>query len=186
MKLEPNVQVPSVRHAVVVGGGNTAIDATRELAKLGVKDVTLLYRRTVAEMPGYAHEMEHARAEGVRVIERAVPTRFVRDAKGDLFAVELSDGRVIQADLAVVAIGQARLRELVAKFPGVELDARGCVTVDEATGRTGNPRVFAGGDALGGELVVTAAQDAKRAARGICAALGVTVRPDSAMNAGRR
>ena len=65
-------------------------------------------------------------------------------------------------------------------------DAKGCIVVDEATGRTGNPKVFAGGDALGGELVVTAAQDAKRAARAICALLGVTVRPDAAMNAGHK
>jgi glutamate synthase (NADPH/NADH) small chain len=57
--------------------------------------------------------------------------------------------------------------------------------VDTATGATGHPRVFAGGDAVhGGELVVTAVQDGKRAARGICAALGVTIRADSPLRAG--
>ena len=67
------------------------------------------------------------------------------------------------------AIGQARLREIAAQFPGVTVDDKGLVVVDAATGRTGNPKVFAGGDALGGELVVTAAQEGKRAARAICA-----------------
>ena len=53
------------------------------------------------------------------------------------------------------------------------------------TGATGHPRVFAGGDAVhGGELVVTAVQDGKRAARGICAALGVTIRADAPLLAG--
>ena len=56
---------------------------------------------------------------------------------------------------------------------------------DPRTGATGNPRVFAGGDAMhGGELVVTAVQDGKRAARGICAQLGIEPRPDSPMLAG--
>jgi len=72
----------------------------------------------------------------------------------------------------------------VSAFPGVALDEKGLVVVDAETGRTGNPKVFAGGDALGGELVVTAVQEGKRAARGICAALGVAVRPDAPMRAG--
>jgi glutamate synthase (NADPH/NADH) small chain len=56
---------------------------------------------------------------------------------------------------------------------------------DPVTGATGHPRVFAGGDAMrGGELVVTAVQDGKRAARGICAALGIDIRPGSPMRAG--
>ena len=101
-------------------------------------------------------------------------------------ALRLADGRELPADLVILGIGQAKLRELVAQFPGVALDEKGFVVVDDATGRTGNPKVFAGGDALGGELVVTAVQEGKRAARGICAALGVIVRPDSPMTAGHR
>jgi glutamate synthase (NADPH/NADH) small chain len=134
-------------------------------------------------MPGYAHEMELARKEGVQLIERAVPKEFVRE-KGELRALRLADGRELSADLVVLGIGQARLRDAVSGFPGVALDEQGLVVTDPVTGRTGNPRVFAGGDALGGELVVTAVQEGKRAARGICAALGVAVRPDSPMRAG--
>ncbi len=186
MKLEPAAARPAVRSAVVIGGGNTAIDAARELARFGTPAVAMVYRRSAPEMPGYAHEMDLARREGVTLLERAVPQAFVRDGGGALRALRLADGRESPCELAVLAIGQARLEALARRFPGVALDEKGRVVVDEATGRTGNPKVFAGGDVLGGELVVTAAQDAKRAARAICAALGVRVRPDAPMNAGRR
>jgi dihydropyrimidine dehydrogenase (NAD+) subunit PreT len=186
LKLEPGFRAPEGKRAIVIGGGNTAIDATRELARLGAAEVTMLYRRSVAEMPGYAHEMDMARKEGVRLMERAVPKEFVRDAGGQLVALRLANGLEVGADFAVLAIGQARLRELISEIPGVALDPKGCIVVDEATGRTGHPKVYAGGDALGGELVVTAAQDAKRAARAMCAAIGARVRADSPMNAGHR
>ena len=184
LKLEPGYALPGVARALVVGGGNTAIDAARELTRLGVGDVAMVYRRTAADMSGYAHEMELARREGVRLVERAVPKEFARGAGGKLEALRLADGRELPADLVVVGIGQARLRELVARFPGVSVDGKGLVVIEPETGRTGNPRVFAGGDALGGELVVTAVQEGKRAARGICAALGITPRPDSPIRAG--
>lgn len=185
LKLESGYALAGVRTAVVVGGGNTAIDAARELAKLGVAEVVMLYRRSEADMSGYRHEMEAARKEGVRLMERAVPQAFVREG-GTLRAIQLADGREVPCDLAVIAIGQAKLRALVESLPGVRLDDKGRVLADPMTGATGNPRIWAGGDAIGGELVVTAAQDGKRAARGICAALGVVVRPDSPMNAGHR
>jgi glutamate synthase (NADPH/NADH) small chain len=185
MKLDPAGALAGVSRAVVIGGGNTAIDAARELARLGVADVRMLYRRTAAEMSGYAHEMEAARLDGVTLVERAVPKAFARDASGRLTGVELADGRVEACDLALLAIGQAKLATLASAFAGVQVDAAGRIVADAATGATGNPKVFAGGDALrGGELVVTAVQDGKRAARGIAAALGVAVRPDAPMNAG--
>jgi len=185
VKLDPGYAGPAVKRAVVIGGGNTAIDAARELVKLGVAEVTMVYRRTAAEMPGYAHEMELARKEGVRLLERAVSQEFVRDPSGALTGLKLADGREVGCDLAILAIGQGRLRHVVAEFPGVALDDKGRVVVDEATGRTGNPKVYAGGDVLGGELVVTAAQEAKRAARAICAALGLPRRANAPMMAGR-
>jgi len=185
MKTGAEAFVAGVQRAVVVGGGNTAIDAARELAGLGVPSVSMLYRRTTAEMSGYAHEMEHARLEGVVLVERAVPERFERNGKGELTGVQLKNGDMVRCDLAVVAIGQARIAELAKAFPGVKLDARGSLVADAKTGATGHPRVFAGGDAMhGGELVVTAVQDGKRAARGICAALKIGIRNDSPLRAG--
>lgn len=177
--------VAGTRRAVVIGGGNTAIDVARELAGLGVPSVSMLYRRTTREMSGYAHELELARLAGVVLVERAVPARFLRDARGRLTAVELVSGGSQLCDLAIVAIGQSRLRAIVQCFPGLALDDRGSLVADPRTGATGNPRVFAGGDAMrGGELVVSAVQDGKRAARGISAALGIEIRPDSPMRAG--
>jgi dihydropyrimidine dehydrogenase (NAD+) subunit PreT len=184
MKLESGFELKGVQRAVVVGGGNTAIDAARELARLGVPHVTLAYRRTAAEMPGYAHELDAARREGVLFAERAVPKEFVR-AGGTLVALRFHDGREVACDLAVLGIGQARMRELVATFPGVGIDDKGRIVADPATGRTGNPRVWAGGDALnGGQEVVNAAQEGKRAARSILRALGLPMRAGAPLMAG--
>jgi glutamate synthase (NADPH/NADH) small chain len=183
VKLESGFALAGVQRAVVIGGGNTALDAARELVKLGVADVSLLYRRSEAEMSGYAHELALARREGVRLVERASPSAFVRVGQA-LTAVALTDGRSFPCELAVVAIGQGRLQELLASFPGVALDEQGYAAVDRATGATGHPKVWVGGDGIGGELVVTAAQDGKRAARAIAKSLGLPARPDSPMNAG--
>ena len=183
LKLEPGYALARVMHAVVIGGGNTAIDTARELAKLGVRDVALLYRRTEADMSGYAHELEHARSEGVRLIERATPAAFVREG-GKLKAVRLADSREFPCELAVLAIGQGSLGSLAQSFPGVQADAKGRVQAEAGTGRTGNPKLWVGGDATGGELVVTAVQDGKRAARSIAKAIGLAERSDAPMLAG--
>ena len=183
MKLETGFGVAGVTQAVVIGGGNTALDAARALAKLGVPDVSLLYRRSESDMSGYAHELSSARHEGVHLVERAIPASFVR-LGGELAGVTLTDERTFPCQLAVVAIGQSRLQQLLASFPGVEVDADGYAAVDRATGATGHPKIWVGGDGVGGELVVTAAQDGKRAARAIAKALGLPHRPDAPMNAG--
>lgn len=183
MKLDPTASLAGVTRAIVVGGGNTAIDAARELAQLGVAEVSLLYRRTQADMSGYAHELEAARAEGVRFVERAVPAAFVRE-NSVLKALRLSDGREFPCELVVLAIGQASLAALAQAFPEVATDAKGRIVVDAETGATGNAKVWAGGDATGGELVVTGVQDGKRAARAIAKALGIPVRDDAPMLAG--
>lgn len=185
LKLEPGYALHGVRRAVVVGGGNTAIDAARELARLGVLSVRMLYRRTAAEMSGYRHEMEQGRVDGVTLVEHAVPKAFTRDASGALTGLQLADGREEPCDFALVAIGQSKLADLVRRFPGVVVDERGRIATDAATGATGHARVFAGGDgSRGGDLVVTAVQDGKRAARGIARSLGLAVRHDAPMLAG--
>jgi dihydropyrimidine dehydrogenase (NAD+) subunit PreT len=183
MKLEPSFELDGVQHAVVIGGGNTAIDAARELARLGVRDVAMLYRRTEADMSGYAHELEHARTEGVRLVERAVPAAFVRSA-GELRAIRLADGREFACELALLAIGQGSQAALARSFPGVQTDAKGRIEAEAGTGRTANPKLWVGGDATGGELVVTAVQDGKRAARIIAKALGLPERAEAPMRAG--
>jgi glutamate synthase (NADPH/NADH) small chain len=172
------------RHVVVIGGGNTAIDVAREALRLGAKDVTILYRRTEAEMPAYDHEIEEAREEGVHFRFLAAPTAFLggwclqgvkcqemalaepdESGRRRPVPVEASDF-VLPADTAVKAIGQQSRDELGEWVDGLELE-RGQVEVDEE-GRTGNRKFFCGGDAInGGASVVEAVRDGKRAAQAI-------------------
>jgi dihydropyrimidine dehydrogenase (NAD+) subunit PreT len=175
---------------VVIGGGNTAVDVAREAVRLGAEVVTLAYRRTESEMPAYRHEVEEARTEGVDFLWLAAPTRFVGEHR--LTGVECSlmqlgspdeSGRrrpapvpgtefLIEAETAILAIGQQPRRELLEWIDDLELD-HGRVAVDPETGRTGNPKYFAGGDAInGGATVVQAVADAKVAARAISAQVG--------------
>jgi dihydropyrimidine dehydrogenase (NAD+) subunit PreT len=175
--------------AVVIGGGNTAVDVAREAVRLGADVVTLAYRRTEAEMPAYDHEVEEAREEGVTFHWLSAPTRFLGEHR--LTGVECSlmqlgspdeSGRrrpeavpgsefVLPADTAIVAIGQQPRRDLLSWIDGVELTG-GRVRVDAETGRTENPKYFAAGDAVsGGATVVQAVREAKLAARAIDAEL---------------
>jgi dihydropyrimidine dehydrogenase (NAD+) subunit PreT len=177
---------PEVGNAVcVVGGGNTAVDVAREAVRLGAAQVTMLYRRTAAEMPAYPHEVAEAIDEGVRIEWLTAPVRFLGDAR--LQAVECrrmrlgapdASGRArpeevpgseisIPADTVVKAIGQSPRVAFLSQIEGVELD-HGLIEVDPMTGQTGNPRYFAAGDATnGGATVVEAVRAAKRAAQGV-------------------
>ena len=177
------------RHLAVIGGGNTAIDVAREAVALGVCDVTLLYRRSEAEMPAYRHEVDEAREEGVRFSWLTQPIRFI--GRDHLQAIECrrlrlgppdASGRprpepvdgsefLLPVDTAVLAIGQRPRAEFLDWIDGIEQD-HGRIRVDPETGRTGNPKYFAGGDAVtGGATVVAAVRGGKRAAAGIDAAL---------------
>jgi dihydropyrimidine dehydrogenase (NAD+) subunit PreT len=169
-----------VSRAVVIGGGNTALDAVRELVRLGIPEVTMVYRGTEARMSGYAHEWKAAKLEDVRVVWQRQPLGFEgeRDVTG-VRCVTLGADRqpvtgseaTIPADLVLLAIGQGKLGELVAGLEGVTVD-RGRVVVDD-TGATGRPRFFAGGDcANGGKEVVNAAAEGKAAAQAIHKSLG--------------
>lgn len=165
------------KNVVIVGGGNTAIDVARECALLGAGSVSMLYRRGAADMSGYAHEMEGARIENVRLVPHVLPVAFVRDATGKLTALRVANTdenaktiagteHDIPCDMVALAIGQSKLRDVAKQLPGVELDKRGCVACDPKNGQTGNPKVFAGGDCInGGKEVVNAVADGRNAAR---------------------
>jgi glutamate synthase (NADPH/NADH) small chain len=175
------------RHALVIGGGNTAIDVAREALRLGADRATTVYRRTAAEMPAYAHEVDEAREEGVTFQFLAAPSRFL--GNGRVEAVELRElalgepdesgrarpvdtGRTfwLPADTVVLAIGQRPRAELFSWIDDVVIEG-GRVRVDPDTGRTGNPKFYAAGDATGGATVVDAVRDAKRVARALEEAL---------------
>jgi len=169
---------------VVIGGGNTAIDVAREAVRLGARHVTVLYRRTEAEMPAFRHEVEAAYEEGVQFEWLTMPvrllgevrvagvecvrTRLVPDPSGGRPRPQVVEGTefVVPADTVVFAIGQQPRTDLLTGLQGLRLE-RGRVWVDENF-RTSHPRVFAGGDCVnGGGTVVEAVQQGKLAARAI-------------------
>ncbi len=177
MKLAPleRAQPLELGRVVVVGGGNTALDVARECALLGAEKVTLVHRRGPRELTGYAHELAQCRVAGVQVLSEVVPVAFLRDQAEGLHGIRLSrvaNGRPvggtehdIPCDLALIAIGQSKLVAVADQFPGVALNARGCIAVG-ASGATGHARVFSGGDcANGGKEVVHAVADGRNAAR---------------------
>ncbi len=177
LKLDPTTSLDGIQTALVVGGGNTAIDVARELAQLGVPEVAMVYRKGEADMSGYHHEMVGARKDGVRLVEHRNPVAAVREGGRVVgLIVSRTDGdgeETLPCDLIAVAAGQSRLTQLAAAFEGVSLDESGRVIVDEATCRTGNAKVYAGGDCVnGGKEVVNAAQHGKLAARAISASFG--------------
>ncbi|MFQ6613222.1 MAG: FAD-dependent oxidoreductase [Fidelibacterota bacterium] len=166
IKNDPGFALPeNLETALVIGGGNSAIDIARELAVLGVPEVNIVYRRTVAEMPGYLHELNAARQAGVRMIEQAVPVEIDPGSPLTLRTKNKTTGalREMTGDWIVLAIGNERnAGDLI---PGLELDAKGCVVVDPDTMRTSMPRVYAGGDCVnGGKEVVNAVAHGRDAA----------------------
>jgi dihydropyrimidine dehydrogenase (NAD+) subunit PreT len=174
---------------VVVGAGNTAIDAAIASVRLGAMNVHIVYRRGSEEMSAFAFEYEHARDEGVKFLWHVQPTNIRGDkvANGieltELVATE--DGSLIpragsefllEADLIILSIGQGThtgfLAESGSNGANVKLE-RGRILIDRATGQTSNPRFFAGGDCTnGGREVVDAVAEGKRAGIGIAGWLG--------------
>jgi dihydropyrimidine dehydrogenase (NAD+) subunit PreT len=162
---------------VVVGAGNTAIDAANAARRLGAETVYMLYRRSESDISAFDFEYEHAKQEGVQFLWRRLPlavragdqkrllldTVQVQPVSGSFFRVPDSEF-MIECDLVVPAIGQSPLADLLQTLRGVEV-TEGRIVADPATGRTGNPRYFAAGDCVnGGREVVDAVAGGKRAA----------------------
>jgi glutamate synthase (NADPH/NADH) small chain len=162
---------------VVVGAGNTAIDAANAARRLGADTVYMLYRRSEQEMSAFDFEYEHAKQEGVQFLWRRLPVAIRSDEQGRLLLetvqVQQADRKLevipeseatIDCDLIVPAIGQSPLTELLQKLRGVEV-RDGRIVADRETGQTDNPRYFAAGDCVnGGREVVDAVAGGKRAA----------------------
>jgi dihydropyrimidine dehydrogenase (NAD+) subunit PreT len=162
---------------VVVGAGNTAIDAANAARRLGAETVYMLYRRSEEDISAFDFEYEHAKQEGVQFLWRRQPlavrtgehgrlqldTVQVRQVNGSLLTIPDSE-YTMECDLLVPAIGQSPLAELLETLRGIEM-REGRIVADRVTGQTGNPRYFAGGDCVnGGREVVDAVAGGKRAA----------------------
>jgi glutamate synthase (NADPH/NADH) small chain len=180
---EPLTGVQSV---VVIGAGNTAIDAAVAAKRLGAAEVKILYRRDAGNMSAFDFEFEHAKQEGVEFLWHTLPVQVEANGAGGLESlicvrtesneagelVAIEDVKFeVRCDLVIPAIGQSPLLEFLSRVKGVKVE-RGRVVVDRATGQTTNAKYYAGGDCVnGGREVVDAVADGKRAALGMTAAL---------------
>lgn len=175
------------RNVVVVGAGNTAIDAARAAIRLGSENVHLIYRRGERQMSAFSFEYEAARQDGVRFHWWTVPVAIRHSAvrgvvesmdlarvhaapQGALEKVPGSESS-LPCDMVIPAIGQSAFTDFLQSCRGVNFE-NGRVHIVRETGQTSNPLYFAGGDCVnGGREVVDAVADGKRAASGIAHSL---------------
>src|SRR3984957_6723193 len=154
---------------MVIGAGNTAIDAAIAAVRLGANDVHIVYRRGPEQMSAFDFEYEHARLEGVKFLWHAQPRTILGgEAVEEVELTRVQEGGEFKlpVDLLVLAIGEGSLTSLTEPLQ----TERGRILIDRATGQTSNPKVFAGGDCTnGGREVVDAVADGKRAGIGIAA-----------------
>jgi len=182
----PHHDTPIVRgrHVAVIGGGNTAIDSARTALRLGAEHVSVIYRRSEAEMPARAEEVEHAREEGVELMMLAAPVSLTGDERSRVRSMRCvrmqlaerdSSGRPdpepisgsefdIDVDTVVFAIGQGANPLIRSTTPDLTVSGSGYVIADPLTGATGKQGVFAGGDIVTGGATVISAMGAGRAA----------------------
>ncbi len=155
------IKIP--RRVLVIGGGNTAIDAATQAKLLGAEEVAILYRRGRAQMSATIAEQDWALTHHVTIHLYAAPLRIERGA--DALCV-ITESRIFPADLVLKAVGQKML-----PLEGVAME-NGRIKIDRHYA-TSRPKIFAGGDCVAGlDLTVRAVQDGKLAARSIHKFLG--------------
>jgi glutamate synthase (NADPH/NADH) small chain len=168
--------VPVGRRVIVIGGGNTAVDACVQSRKLGATNVTMVYRRGVENMSATWAEREFAQTNGVSIVTHAKPVRLIGD-DGRVTGVEFerdTERFVIDADMVLKAIGQT-LVPIGIDRALLTLDG-GRIVTDENR-QTTLAKVWAGGDCAtheGLDLTVQAVQDGKLAAASIDASFELT------------
>ncbi|MBU6450201.1 MAG: NAD(P)-dependent oxidoreductase [Cyanobacteria bacterium REEB67] len=193
-KTEPLGTIKHGNRICVIGAGNTAIDCATIARRLGAERVTMIYRRSEAEMPAYHFEYQFALNEGVSFMFLTQPVEVVGengkvtglkcvrmdlgapDASGRRSPVPVADSEfVVPCDMVVSAIGQTKPFSFITALAKLGLkDVKGYIKVDPATNKTDHAKIFAGGDCVrshGEASTVMAVQDGKIAARGIYEAL---------------
>jgi len=176
------------RDVIVVGGGNTAMDAVRTAKRLGANSATIVYRRTEKEMPARIEEVHHAKQEGIQFHMLSAPVAFMGDEKGfvtsaKLIRMELGEpdasGRrrpvevpgsefTLPVQVAIVATGTTANPLIQSTTPDLKTNKWKYIVADEATQKTSKRGVFAGGDIVtGGATVILAMGAGRRAAKSI-------------------
>jgi len=180
------------KDVIVVGGGNTAMDAVRTARRLGAKSASIVYRRTEAEMPARVEEVHHAKDESIQFVMLVNPVEFLGDEKGWLtgakcIRMELGEpddtGRrspvpvpgsefILPCSIAVIAAGTTANPLVQSSTPGLNTRRGGYILADQETLATSKEGVFAGGDIVtGGATVILAMGAGRKAAKGINAYL---------------
>ena len=185
-KTDSVTPIRMAKRTVVVGAGNVAMDAARTALRLG-SEVTLVYRRSRAEMPARAEEIEHAEQEGVKFDLLVNPVEILGDENGNVKGARLirmqlgesdASGRrrpvgiegsefEIECDQIIVALGTTPNPIIKKSFPSLETSKKGTIVADE-NGKTNVDKLYAGGDAMTGAATVILAMGAgKRSAKAI-------------------
>ena len=188
VNLHKDVHVQGV--VAVIGGGSTAFDAARVARRMGAKEVHILYRRTIEDMPAEKREVIEAQEEGIIVHELVAPIEIVGNKKAEKVICNPmklqgfdNDGRKkpvsiksdtfeLEVDMVIPAVSQYADLPFIGKDE-VELTSWGTFVVDKDTQMTSTPGIFAGGDVVrGADVVITAIADGKKAAQNIDKYLG--------------
>ncbi len=171
------------KSVAVVGGGNVAMDAARCAKRLGA-DVTIVYRRSMEEMPARAEEIHHAQEEGIHFKLLCNPIKVLGDDKGQVCGMECvemelgepdASGRrrpvvkagsefTLDVDTVIIAIGTTPNPLIKSTTQGLETNKWGCIVAQENTMATSKPGVYAGGDAVTGAATVILAMGAGKTA----------------------
>nr|WP_314497699.1 bifunctional dihydroorotate dehydrogenase B NAD binding subunit/NADPH-dependent glutamate synthase [uncultured Prevotella sp.] len=180
----PETDTPIImgKKVLVIGGGNTAMDSCRTAKRLGA-DVTLVYRRSEAEMPARLEEVKHAKEEGINFLTLHNPQEYKADEKGRVCAAVLdvmklgepdASGRcrpeltgetvTVECDQVIVAVGVSPNPLVPKSVKGLELGRKDTIAVNEQM-QSSQPEIYAGGDIVrGGATVILAMGDGRRAA----------------------
>ena len=174
------------KRVMVVGGGNTAMDSCRTAKRLGA-EVTLVYRRSEAEMPARLEEVKHAKEEGINFLTLHNPLEYLTDEQGAVRAAVLqvmelgepdTSGRrspqplegvtkTLEVDQVIVAVGVSPNPLVPNSIKGLELGHKNTIVVNENM-QSNRPEIYAGGDIVrGGATVILAMGDGRKAAAGI-------------------
>lgn len=172
------------KNVVVIGGGNVAMDAARSAKRMGAENVSIVYRRSLEELPARIEEYHHSVEEDINYHWLTNPIEYLSDGNGELAGVkcvkmELGEpdesGRrrpvpiensefIIEADTVIEAIGQGSNKVLLSTFPELKLNRWGYIEANPKTGETSIPGVFAGGDIVTGAATVILAMGAGKVA----------------------
>jgi glutamate synthase (NADPH/NADH) small chain len=171
------------RRVVVFGGGNVAMDSARTALRLGAESVTIVYRRTMEELPARSEEVHHAVEEGIKFQLLTAPLEIIGndtgwavgikcqkmslgepDASGRRRPVPTNEYFDIECDTVIVSIGNGANPLVPTSTKNLETNKWGNIVADVETGRTSRDRVWAGGDIVTGAATVILAMGAGRKA----------------------